>query len=121
MFFLKKTVEVAGAHFLELPYHSKCGKIHGHNWKIVIYARSETLTEWGMVVDFSDIKKVVMKLDHSYLNEIFEGKKNPTAENIAEFLLEELNREFYRQSNKLLFYRIDVVESDGNEVTYEVF
>lgn len=57
MYTVVKTVEVSGAHQLSLPYPSKCSRLHGHNWKIEVTLRSETLDENGMVLDFPASRK----------------------------------------------------------------
>ena len=108
MFYLKKRIEVAGAHCLTLDYQSKCANVHGHNWWITIYCKSETLNDNGMVVDFTHIKEKVMVLDHQNLNMIFAF--NPTAENIAKYLVESIEN----------CYRCDVIESENNEASYEL-
>ena len=65
MYYIKKTIEVAGAHQLALDYPSKCRSLHGHNWIITIYCKAKELDENGMVVDFSEIKRrIVDTLDH---------------------------------------------------------
>ena len=98
----------------QLPGHDgACKNWHGHNSRIEVTFRSFTKHELlerpllsvniypSMVVDFKDIKKhvkpVVMQLDHKNLNEVFGTTDNnlklnaPTAENIAEFLWNEIN------------------------------
>ena len=78
-------MEIAGAHNLKLPYESKCSNIHGHNWIVTVYCKSECLNEVGMVCDFTHIKKQIHdQLDHKYLNDIVDF--NPTAENIAKWI-----------------------------------
>ncbi|MFN3384357.1 MAG: 6-carboxytetrahydropterin synthase QueD [Archaeoglobaceae archaeon] len=73
-----------------IPGHRKCGKVHGHNFEVSVEVESDTLKN-GMVIDFFDLKKVLKeileKLDHSLLNEVIE---NPTSENIAIFVFNEL-------------------------------
>jgi len=82
MFYLKKKIEIAGSHRLDLDYESPCKNIHGHNWLITVYCKSEKLNENGMVVDFKIIEELIHnKLDHKNLNEVLGF--NPTAENIA--------------------------------------
>lgn len=108
MFFLKKKLEISSSHSLQLDYDSKCQNTHGHNWIITIYCKSQTLDENGMVTDFTKIKEKVMALDHANLNDIF--LNNPTAENIAQYLCSIIPNCF----------RVDVQESSGNEVTYEL-
>ncbi len=105
MFYLKKTLEFAASHQLTLPYESKCNRLHGHTYRVVVYCKREELNENGMVLDFNEIKGVVMKLDHSHLNDSI---PNPTAENIAKFLFLSIP----------YCYKIEVSESPSSEVTY---
>ena len=44
MYEVKKRIEVSAAHKLDLSYESKCTQLHGHNWIIDVYLRSETLS-----------------------------------------------------------------------------
>ena len=57
MYYVSKQMEIAGCHRLELPYDSKCRKVHGHNWIVTVYCKSRELNAEGMVVDFKDIKE----------------------------------------------------------------
>jgi len=107
MYYLKKTLEISGAHHLNLNYESDCKNPHGHNWKITVYCRSLKLDSNGMVVDFTTIKKIVNKLDHVNINEVFH--LNPTAENISMWLCNQIPH----------CYRVTVQETTGNEVSYE--
>jgi len=71
----------SSAHFI--PEHWKCGKIHGHNFKVEVEVEGE-VKENGMVMDFLDLKKelkeVLKEFDHRLLNEIVEI---PTSENLC--------------------------------------
>ena len=67
MFTVIKRMEISAAHKLILPYRSKCASLHGHNWIITVYCRSERLNADGMVVDFTQIKQAVKE---KYLNVI---------------------------------------------------
>lgn len=108
MYTVTKRIEVSGAHFLNLPYDSKCKNLHGHNWIILVTCRSEQLNECGMVVDFVKIKEIVSRLDHADINKIL-GDMNPTAENIARWLCDKIP----------FCVRVEVQESEGNVATYE--
>lgn len=108
MYYVKKRLEVAGAHLLRLDYDSKCSNMHGHNWIITVFCKREELDENGMVVDFTRIKESVMFLDYKYLNTILEF--NPTAENIARYICECIPH----------CYRVEVIESENNEAAYEI-
>ncbi|GHT47462.1 6-carboxy-5,6,7,8-tetrahydropterin synthase [Endomicrobiia bacterium] len=84
----------SSAHRLR-EYKGKCENLHGHNWKVKITFCGTELNSQGMLIDFSDIKKhlgkIISYLDHKFLNEIAPFDKiNPTAENIASFILEQL-------------------------------
>lgn len=71
----------------------KCGRLHGHSWKGVIYLEGELDPGTGWIMDFAEIKKVFdpiySRLDHHYLNEI-EGLENPTSEVLAKWIWERL-------------------------------
>ncbi len=106
MYEVKKVLEIAGAHCLNLEYESKCRQVHGHNWIVTIYCRAAQLNSSGMVVDFTHIKQRIHGvLDHTYLNDILE---QPTAENMALWICDQIPE----------CYRVDVQESEGNVATY---
>lgn len=91
-----------------LNYDGKCRHLHGHNGRAVIAIESDTLDERGMVLDFSDIKRVVSgwideQLDHRMIlhrddpavsmlqslgEPLFLVDENPTAENIAKLIFD---------------------------------
>ena len=114
MYRVCKRMEIAGAHHLELPYESKCSQMHGHNWIIKVYCQSETLTEYGMVIDFTKIKKEIQdKLDHQYINLVISGI-NPTAENMAKWICDRVN-EIMEVGE---CWKVSVQESEGNIAEY---
>ena len=108
MYIVKKRIEISAAHSLRLSYQSKCENLHGHNWIITVYCRSMELNEDGMVIDFTHIKKAITsRLDHQNLNEVLPF--NPTAENIARWVCEQLP----------CCYKVEVQESENNIAIYE--
>jgi len=107
MYEVRKTMEIAVAHRLDLPYQSKCTNVHGHNLKVTVVCRvKDGGLENGMVVDFSKIKEVVNQYDHSNLNRFLE---QPTAENLAKLILEQIPH----------CTRVEVEETEGNKAIYE--
>jgi 6-pyruvoyltetrahydropterin/6-carboxytetrahydropterin synthase len=108
MYTIKKTFEVSAAHKLKLNYPSPCQELHGHNWKITVFCRSEQLDENGMVIDFSKIKKLIVeKIDHKNLNDVLDF--NSTAENLAKWVVDTIP----------FCYKATVEEAVGSEATYE--
>lgn len=108
MYYIKKTIEVSASHSLNLSYESKCQRLHGHNWIITVCCKARQLNEDGMVVDFTEVKRLIKShLDHQNLNEVLPF--NPTAENLARWITEQVPH----------CYRAEVKESEGNMAAYE--
>ena len=108
MYYVTKRMEISAAHSLMLSYDSKCEEIHGHNWILKIYCKSEKLNFDGMVTDFTAIKrKIEEALDHKNLNNVLPC--NPTAENIARWICD----------NTPNAYKVEVWESENNMAAYE--
>jgi len=90
------------AHKLE-NYEGDCKYLHGHTYKLEITVRG-TVDYRGMVIDFNDLKsavkdKVINRLDHRYLNDIFPF--NPTCENMLVWIFEELEPELTNERHWL--------------------
>lgn len=110
------------AHFIE-GYDGKCGRMHGHTYRVRMTARSSKLhpsrylDSPDMVCDFRELKwasKDAEKggLDHSLLNE-----KLPcatTAERIAEFI----HRETSKRVPEHIRLTVTVWETGDNWVEY---
>lgn len=85
-----KEFTIEAAHRLpNLPAGHKCGRLHGHSYRVAIHVRGSLSDSAGWLVDFADIKKAFQplhdELDHSYLNEI-DGLDNPTSENLSKWI-----------------------------------
>ena len=119
-FVLKTLLDFASAHSLR-GYDGDCAKLHGHNWKIEVQVVGHQLNEVGMVIDFKEIKKhakaVIAELDHTFLNDHPHFQTtNPTAENIAAYLYQEIEKRI--QSDQVKMHSLTVWENDRNCVTY---
>lgn len=104
-------------------YPGKCDRLHGHNWVVEAVVKGCELDELGMLVDFKVIKKTLKdtleRFDHRFLNELkpFSEGMNPTAENLARVIFEELEAsEVFKRDSKLA--AITVFESPKSSVTY---
>lgn len=89
-----KLFHVEAAHRLpNLPAGHKCGRLHGHSFRIEIYISGEPASGTGWIMDFADLKHtfdpVFEVLDHHYLNEV-PGLENPTSENLARWIWQHL-------------------------------
>lgn len=93
-------------------HESKCANLHGHSYKVEIEASAPDLDELGRIIDFGALKEKVggwidEHLDHGFLiwfkdvaaqyalntlpkQKIYRMPYNPTAENIAKHLLEDI-------------------------------
>lgn len=105
-------------------YKGKCENLHGHNYKIEIYARGSELDNIGLLVDFSELKTaaddIVQYLDHRNINELppFDVELNPSAENLARYFLEQVSARVGDERVKV--YKVRCFETPTSVATYQV-
>ena len=92
---ITKAFTFDSAHWLpNVPEGHKCGRLHGHTYKVTLAVEGDLDPTLGWIVDFGDLKDIwkplEKRLDHFCLNDI-EGLENPTAENMARWIFEELS------------------------------
>lgn len=85
-----KEFSFEAAHSLpHVPEGHKCGRLHGHSYKVQVHVSGDPDPHSGWIMDFAEIKEIVKPvikdLDHYYLNEI-PGLENPTSEQLAIWL-----------------------------------
>lgn len=98
MFVISKQFEFSASHILEgLPPDHPCGRLHGHNYLIVVELQGETLNQVGFVRDYGDLKTVKQfidsTLDHRHLNDVLSGIQ-PSAEQLAQYLFKHFKPDF---------------------------
>jgi 6-pyruvoyltetrahydropterin/6-carboxytetrahydropterin synthase len=95
MYTVRVEAEFAAAHFLS-RYHGKCENLHGHNYRVRLWARGEELSQGGMLADFGVLKKILREitgaLDHTNLNDRPEFDNDPSAERIARFIYDQVRQ-----------------------------
>jgi len=68
MYTISKEYHFCAAHRLE--GHVKCGRLHGHNYKVIVTVQTNDLID-GMVIDYHDLDDIVNPkvdgMDHKYL------------------------------------------------------
>ena len=131
MYLVTKRIEFCYGHRL-LDYQGMCQHPHGHNAVVEVDVRTDALDNRNMVVDFSDIKRIVKgwidrELDHKMilrsddpLTPILEGlgepvyklESNPTAERIARLIFD------VAREQGLPVSRITVWETPTSWATY---
>lgn len=119
---LSVRAEFCAAHRL-VGYSGNCKNTHGHNWGVTAYVLCQELDGLGMGLDFRDIKlllrEALASLDHSCLNDLPPFcQQNPTAENIARHLFEDLGQRLAKRTPSARVSRIRIAETPGAEVTY---
>lgn len=109
----------SAAHFLP-GYPGPCARLHGHNYRVLVTVRGETLGAFGMLVDFGDLKRVLMgildQLDHYNLNELPPFlTAAPSTENVARFIAEALATHALGNAR---VYKVEVWETPGQAAIY---
>jgi 6-pyruvoyltetrahydropterin/6-carboxytetrahydropterin synthase len=120
MYEIEIIASFSAAHRLR-DYNGKCEHLHGHNYRVHVTCRSDTLGSGGMLIDFGDLKKatngILDTLDHGYLNDIAPFDRiEPSAENIASHIFSELERELGEQGRAL--HSVSVWESDTSRACF---
>lgn len=119
MFEISVEKTIAAAHRL-FDYDGPCEALHGHNYRVQVFYGGEELDRYGMLVDFTDVKKVfntvLDTLDHTYLNDLPAFRDiSPSAENIAAYIYHELNRNGFPRATLL---RVSIWETPTQCATY---
>jgi 6-pyruvoyltetrahydropterin/6-carboxytetrahydropterin synthase len=112
-----RQIDFCSGHRL-MNHEEKCKFLHGHNYRASFYARAEQLDQIGRVVDFSVLKEKLKgwiddHWDHKFIlhkddalaishvvavngeSNTFLLPYNPTAENMAHYLLIEVSRKVF--------------------------
>jgi 6-pyruvoyltetrahydropterin/6-carboxytetrahydropterin synthase len=96
----------SSAHALR-HYHGRTEPLHGHNFRVQVVVEGKKLqNKVKYVTDFITLQKalraVLSPLDHVNLNEVPPfTKENPSAENLAQLIAEELGRRWHEVGVKL--------------------
>ena len=102
-----KILRFEAAHLLpNAPEGHKCGRLHGHSYRVEVHVAGRFAEESGWVIDFAEIKAAFRplekQLDHRYLNEV-EGLENPTSEVLVRWIWRRLKPELPGLSKLVLF------------------
>ncbi len=120
MYKLNVTTHFSSAHKLN-GYEGACKNLHGHNWKVRLGIKCYKVDDIGMTIDYGIVKKIlneiVNELDHQYLNDLpYFTKNNPTSENIAKYLYNQVKGEINSEYCKIA--ELEIWESDKTSMVY---
>lgn len=123
MFTVKVEADFAAAHFLS-HYHGKCENLHGHNYRVRLWAKGNDLDDGGMLADFGQLKKIIRMivtgLDHTNLNDLPIFQNDPSAERIAKYIFDEAEKLFLSMNiNPEKLHAVDVYETPTSMARYE--
>ncbi len=117
MYEVKINTTFSAAHQLR-GYDGEYENLHGHNWGATVLVESKELDAMGVGIDFVVLKKkvesILSKLDYQNINEIppFD-QKNPSAENIAYWVFQELKADIGSETVKVKRVEIREMENCG--------
>jgi 6-pyruvoyltetrahydropterin/6-carboxytetrahydropterin synthase len=109
----------SAAHTLNIG--GKREDLHGHNFRVEATVASEELNADGLVLDFRVLKEwvneILGELDHTFLNNLPPFSNiSPTAENIARFIYNKLEKNTVPMDLKVS--RVAVWESENSKAVY---
>lgn len=121
-----------------LNHESKCANAHGHNYVLWLYAETSGLDSIGRVIDFSVLKEkmgswIEKHWDHTFLiyekdekllavketlqenKPVFICNFNPTAENMAQYLLDVISPVLFKDTG-VVITKIELYETENCKV-----
>jgi 6-pyruvoyltetrahydropterin/6-carboxytetrahydropterin synthase len=105
---IKTTANISASHTLK-DHTGDCRNLHGHNYKVDVSITTRRLQDDGMLIDFGDVKRILMRYDHAFIcnldnqfdvdlsdvctqhgAKVVYVNKNTTAENLSKLFAEEI-------------------------------
>ena len=122
MFEVKVEKSFSAAHHL-LNYQGLCENQHGHNWKVEVYVKGETLDKSNILVDFKILKKaldeILNYLDHKDINTLPEFQnESPSSEFIAKYIFEKMKERLKVQYKDAKVSKVAVWETPTSRAVY---
>jgi 6-pyruvoyltetrahydropterin/6-carboxytetrahydropterin synthase len=140
-----RKVQFCAGHRL-LNHEGKCANLHGHNYLVEFHVTGNEIDDLGRVVDFADLKRLFKgwiddHWDHGFIlweddanaidaleqvrpNKIYRLPYNPTAENMARYLLTTIGPKLIStiRGYDLILSKVVVWETENSfaEVTAEI-
>jgi len=118
-FKLWKDFSFEAAHQLtKVPSGHKCGRMHGHHYKVRIHCEGKLNPDRDWIVDYAEVNRVtspwIDKLDHGILNHHMPPELETTAENLAWWLAQVIKPELPELSG------VEVFETPTTSVLFKL-
>ncbi len=102
-------------------YKGKCEALHGHRFRVVAKVKAPQINDIGLAYDFTELKQrlseILNRFDHICLNDVPPFDKiNPSSENIAQTIYNELKPEL--KETPVTLAGVEVWESPDSGVEY---
>ncbi|GIN84453.1 6-carboxytetrahydropterin synthase QueD [Heyndrickxia sporothermodurans] len=119
-FELNKDMNFSAAHYIPNEKAGKCAFTHGHTYFVNLTIVGNELDDMGMLVNFSDLKKIVHgKYDHQLLNHFPEFKEvPPSTEVMAQTIYEVVVQYLKGLANQPRCVQVIVRETPTSYVVY---
>ncbi|MDD2717458.1 MAG: 6-carboxytetrahydropterin synthase QueD [Candidatus Wallbacteria bacterium] len=122
MYTLKIKEKFSAAHFLP-GYPHECRRMHGHNFFVEAFVQGNTLDEFGILIDFKELKKIVISAisdyDHFLLNDLADFKElSPSSENISRICYSKINLLIQQKYPDCKLVSVRIWESENCYVEY---
>ena len=122
MFEVKVERSFSAAHHL-LNYQGACENQHGHNWKVEVFVKGETLDKSNILVDFKVLKKeldeILNYLDHKDINTLPEFlNESPSSEYMAKFIFNKMKERLKAQYKNADISKVAVWETPTSRAVY---
>ncbi len=125
VFEISVQTEFAAAHALSIGGVRET--VHGHNWHVTVTLTGDTVDSDGLLCDFHTVEASLRELTERFhnrnLNDVapFSGTVNPTAENVARYLAEELSASLDADlAPNAAIASVRVTEAPGCAATYRL-
>jgi len=137
LFKIEKKFTIPVGHRLS-KHSGLCSNIHGHNFTILVGIKSEYLNDNDMLLDFSDLKKIVNEIldkwDHALMLNTMDDcmdlmKKNmkiikfnydPTAEILCQILYREISHKLKQISILIEMDYVTIYENENSKATFSL-
>ena len=115
MYTISKEFAFSASHILNgLVEGHPCGRLHGHNYVVIVELQSNKLDESGFVLDYKNLdwlkQFIDNTLDHRHLNDVMVVQTS--AENIAKWLY------MYCKASHVEVVAVTVQETPKTRATY---